>query len=94
MVVVEPLKLRIENFDEFAHIQSVEVPDFPSDSNCTEKHTVEFDREVYIEADDYREKAEKGFRRLTETQTVGIKYASLVLRFVAKEEVNYKLLRI
>jgi len=86
MTIVEPLKLTIENFDEFAHIKSVEVPDFPSDPESSEKHTVAFGREVYIEKDDYRESAGKDFRRLTDTKSVGLKYTSLVLNVVGHDE--------
>jgi glutaminyl-tRNA synthetase len=84
MVIIEPLKLTIENFDEFKDIQTVDVPDFPADLNSG-KHTVAFDRVVYIELDDYRSKAGKDFRRLTDAQPVGLKHVGLVLRITGKD---------
>lgn len=87
MVVIEPLKLTIENFDEFKHIETVEVDDFPAVPNSA-KHTVAFDREVYIEAEDYRETAGKDFRRLTNVQAIGLKNIGIVVRYVSKDEVS------
>lgn len=86
MVVLEPLKLTIENFDEFKNI-SAEVRDFPSDPNSS-VHNVSFDRVIYIEREDYIPKAPKGFRRLSDDQRVGLKYLGLVLSVVGKEEVS------
>jgi glutaminyl-tRNA synthetase len=88
MVVIEPLKLTIENFDEFKHIKTVEVDDFPAVPNSA-KHTVAFDREVYIEADDYRESAGKDFRRLTNQQTIGLKNIGIVIRYVGTDQVDF-----
>jgi glutaminyl-tRNA synthetase len=84
MAVIEPLKLTIENSDEFKDIQTVEVPDFPGDPNSS-KHNVAFDRVVYIELDDYRSKAGKDFRRLTDSQSVGLKHVGLVLTVKGKD---------
>ncbi|KAI6197889.1 Glutaminyl-tRNA synthetase [Aphelenchoides besseyi] len=94
MVVVEPLKLTIQNFEEFESLKSIEVPDFPAEKSEEEttanasgrKHTIAFDRVVYIENDDYRESAPKNFRRLTNSQSMGLKYVGLVLTVVGKEE--------
>lgn len=88
MVVVEPLKLTIENFDEFSSIETVDAEDFPGVPSST-KHKIAFDRVIYIEADDYRETASKDFRRLTKDQIVGLKYVGLVLQVVGKDEVSF-----
>ncbi|KAI6183061.1 Glutaminyl-tRNA synthetase [Aphelenchoides bicaudatus] len=84
MAVLEPLKLTIENFDEFKEMQTVEVPDFPADPN-SKKHKITFDRVIYIELDDYRSKAGKDFRRLTDDQPVGLKYVGLVINVTGKD---------
>uniref|UniRef100_A0A915CT90 glutamine--tRNA ligase n=1 Tax=Ditylenchus dipsaci TaxID=166011 RepID=A0A915CT90_9BILA len=62
MVVLEPLKITIANYDE------LDVSSF-------------FARSVYIEKSDYREKAEKGYRRLTNMQPVGLVHTGLVIHF-------------
>ncbi|XGW27947.1 hypothetical protein V3C99_008052 [Haemonchus contortus] len=80
MAILEGLKLTIENFDEMNLPSSVSVPDFPSESNCEKYHEVAFDRVIYIERTDYRQdQAEKSFRRLTKSQSVGLKYIGIVL---------------
>ncbi|ETN81795.1 glutamine--tRNA ligase family protein [Necator americanus] len=55
MVVLEGLKMTIENFDEMNLPSAVTVPDFPSDPKCSKTHQVAFDRTVYIERSDYRQ---------------------------------------
>ncbi|WKY06374.1 hypothetical protein Q1695_006514 [Nippostrongylus brasiliensis] len=83
MAVLEGLKLTIQNFDEMNLPSSVTVPDFPSEPQCTSNHQVAFDRIVYIESSDYRQvDGEKGFRRLTKSQAVGLKYIGVVLSVV------------
>ena len=55
MVVVEPLRLTIVNFEEFADEKCVRVPDFPANEETSATHEVAFGADVYIERDDYRE---------------------------------------
>ncbi|KAI6217651.1 Glutaminyl-tRNA synthetase [Aphelenchoides fujianensis] len=54
MVVVEPLKLRIVNFDELNERTTIEVPDFPAEKaddagaeSTGRKHAIAFDRELF-----------------------------------------------
>ncbi|XP_011307954.1 probable glutamine--tRNA ligase isoform X2 [Fopius arisanus] len=82
MVVLDPLKVTIENFQRDGQTDAegvrFEVPDFPTEVERGHHH-VEFDEIIYIEASDFKEEEEKGFRRLTPKQSVGLKYAGLVL---------------
>jgi glutaminyl-tRNA synthetase len=86
MAVLEPLKVVIENFSELNLPSTVKVSDFPTDPSRIEEHTVSFDDTLYIEQSDFRLIGEKGFRRMTATQTVGLKYIGLVLTFVTGTE--------
>ncbi|XP_014606165.1 PREDICTED: probable glutamine--tRNA ligase [Polistes canadensis] len=84
MVVLDPIKVTISNF---SHSQALKlsVPNFP---NAPEKghHEITFDKIVYIEASDFREVDEKSFRRLTPKQSVGLKYAGVVLTIESIEK--------
>ncbi|XP_043501637.1 probable glutamine--tRNA ligase [Polistes fuscatus] len=84
MVVLDPIKVTISNF---SHSQALKlsVPNFP---NAPEKghHEITFDKIVYIEASDFREVDEKSFRRLTQKQSVGLKYAGVVLTIESVEK--------
>lgn len=78
MVVVEPLKVTILNHKDLQIPSTIEVPDFPNEPEKG-SHSIAFDSVVYIEQSDFKKEAEKGFRRLTPSQTVGLRYAGLVL---------------
>ncbi|XP_032511970.2 probable glutamine--tRNA ligase isoform X1 [Danaus plexippus] len=77
MVVLEPLKITIVNFPTDKPVK-IEVPDFPTEPERG-SHTVILDRVLYIEASDFKEKEEKGYRRLTPTQSVGLRHAGYVI---------------
>ncbi|XP_046386642.1 probable glutamine--tRNA ligase [Ischnura elegans] len=79
MVVLDPLKVTIENFQSSIPT-SLEVADFPGDPSKGH-HKVTLKKEIYIERNDFREMEEKGFRRLTMSQSVGLRYANLVISF-------------
>lgn len=78
MVVLEPLKITITNFPSSSPIE-VTVPDFPTEPERG-SHKVVLDRVLYIEATDFQEIAEKGYRRLTPNQSVGLRHAGYVLK--------------
>ncbi|KAG6464393.1 hypothetical protein O3G_MSEX014481 [Manduca sexta] len=78
MVVLEPLKITITNFPSDKPIQ-VTVPDFPSEPERG-SHNVTFSRVTYIEATDFKEQPESGYRRLTPKQSVGLRHAGYVLK--------------
>ncbi|XP_045459617.1 probable glutamine--tRNA ligase [Melitaea cinxia] len=78
MVVLEPLKITITNFESGKPI-IVQVPDFPNEPEKG-SHNVVLDKVLFIEAADFKEQPEKGYRRLTPTQTVGLRHAGYVLK--------------
>lgn len=78
MVVLNPLKLSILNGCEES---KVTVHDFPNDSTKG-SHEVSLSSVVYIDGSDFKENPEKGFRRLSLNQTVGLKHAGLVITVV------------
>ncbi|XP_033229804.1 probable glutamine--tRNA ligase [Belonocnema kinseyi] len=77
MVVLDPVKITITNFPGDAPI-NIEVPDFPNEPE-KKNHIITFREVVYIEASDFKEIDEKGFRRLTPNQSVGLKHAGVVI---------------
>lgn len=85
MAVLEPLKVTITNlpFDS----TTLSVPDFPADeSSC--RHETKFGKEIFIERSDFKERDERGFRRLTPNQSVGLRHAGYVItvNHVVKDE--------
>lgn len=77
LVVLEPLKVVIENFPHKQPI-TLEVPNFPQSPELG-SHRVTLDRIIYIEQSDFKLQPEKGYRRLSTEQTVGLRHAGLVL---------------
>ncbi|VDM16144.1 unnamed protein product [Hydatigera taeniaeformis] len=83
MCVEEPLKLVITNWKElYGDKIKIEViaPDFPAEENSATRKMV-LAPELFIEKSDFMLDTKPGFRRLTPTQAVGIRYAGLVLSF-------------
>ncbi|KAJ2950521.1 hypothetical protein O0L34_g8765 [Tuta absoluta] len=78
MVVLEPLRITITNFPGLAPLP-VSVPDFPTEPQRG-SHEVRLGRVLYIEATDFKELPEKGYRRLTPEQTVGLRHAGYVIK--------------
>ena len=87
LVVIEPLKITITNFPSDSPI-ILNVPDFPGQPECKSNYDITFDRVVYIEQTDFKENPEKGYRRLSPTQTVGLRHTGMVLKIeeVKKDE--------
>ncbi|CAG9816307.1 unnamed protein product [Phaedon cochleariae] len=77
MVVLEPLKITIENFPGDRPLK-ISVPNFPNKPELG-NHTVRFDRTIYIEKNDFMEVGDKGYRRLTKSQPVGIRHSGFIL---------------
>lgn len=78
MVVFHPLKITIL---EGVIKSEISVPDFPSDPSKS-SHIVQLNTVVYIDSSDFKENPEKGYRRLSLTQSVGLKHAGLVIKVV------------
>lgn len=79
LIVLEPLKITITNFISDKPI-TLNVPDFPGQTDNKASHDIIFDRVLYIEQSDFKETPEKGYRRLSPTQTVGLRHAGIVLK--------------
>ncbi|XP_067448699.1 glutamine--tRNA ligase [Thunnus thynnus] len=77
MAVLEPLKITITNLPENSK-SDVRVPDFPANESKG-SHTVPFTRTIFIEQSDFREVMEKGYKRLTPEQPVGLRHAGYVI---------------
>nr|XP_045612229.1 probable glutamine--tRNA ligase [Procambarus clarkii] len=78
MVVLEPLRVVITNYPKDGPI-SITVPNIPG-NDAKGTHTVIFDRELWIELSDFREVEERGYRRLTPQQTVGLRHCGYVIK--------------
>ncbi|CAH8448677.1 unnamed protein product [Schistosoma rodhaini] len=94
MAVLEPIIVTITNWCElYGNKSSVEltVADFPAIPD-SKTHSVLLQQELYIESSDFQEVAEKGYRRLTPNQPVGLRYAGLVIEFSdLKKDCNGKI---
>ncbi|KAJ6632812.1 putative glutamine--tRNA ligase [Pseudolycoriella hygida] len=78
LAVLEPLKVTISNFP-FDKAQTLDIPNFPNDPTLGSREIV-FDKVIYIEQSDFKECPDKGYRRLSPEQTVGLRHAGFVLK--------------
>lgn len=76
MAVLEPVKIVIENYPQ----ESVELLEAPNHPNRPEmgSREVPFAREIYIEAEDFREEANKKFKRLVLGKEVRLRNAYVI----------------
>ncbi|XP_075146553.1 glutaminyl-tRNA synthetase [Haematobia irritans] len=77
LVVIEPLKVTLENFPHASSIE-IDVPNFPQNAELG-SHKMVLDRVIYIEQSDFKSEPEKGYRRLAPGQSVGLRHANLVI---------------
>ncbi|NXH40255.1 SYQ ligase, partial [Dicaeum eximium] len=77
MAVLEPLKVTITNFPAPKALE-VLVPNFPANESRG-FHKVPFHQTVYIEETDFREEADKGYKRLAPGQPVGLRHTGYVI---------------
>uniref|UniRef100_A0A671KYT9 Glutamine--tRNA ligase n=1 Tax=Sinocyclocheilus anshuiensis TaxID=1608454 RepID=A0A671KYT9_9TELE len=75
MAILEPLKVTITNLPTN---KEVRVPDFPA-NEAKGSHVVPFSKTIFIEQSDFREVMEKGYKRLTPDQPVGLRHAGYVI---------------
>ncbi|XP_055594275.1 probable glutamine--tRNA ligase [Uranotaenia lowii] len=80
LVVLEPLKVTLKNFP-YTEPFEITVPDFPSEPEKA-SHSIWLDKVIFIEKSDFSENPEKGYRRLTPNQPVGLRYAGFVIKVV------------
>ena len=87
MGTLDPLEVEITNFP---HSQPIEitVPNFPSDESRGTR-MVTLSSSILIERTDFCDIAEKSFKRFASNQSVGLRYAGLVLT-LEKAEKNEK----
>jgi len=76
MAVLDPVKLVIDNYAEGKE-ELVDVPNHPQ-KPFLGKRQVPFSRELWIEKEDYREKPEKGYFRLSPGAEVRLRYGYVV----------------
>jgi glutaminyl-tRNA synthetase len=76
MAVLDPIKLVIENYDEGKQ-ETLVAPNHPNDESMGTRN-IGFSREVFIEADDFRESANKKFKRLVLDKEVRLRNAYVV----------------
>ncbi|MEC7132513.1 MAG: glutamine--tRNA ligase, partial [Pseudomonadota bacterium] len=76
MAVLDPIKLVIENYEE-GQTETLVAPNHPNDESMGTR-TISFSREVYIEAEDFRESANKKFKRLVLDKEVRLRNAYVV----------------
>ncbi len=87
MAVLDPLKVVITNYPE-GQLEDCEGIMNPEDEN-SEKRTIPFGREIYIERSDFMEDAPKKFFRLAPGREVRLKYAYFIkCEEVIKDEVG------
>ncbi|MDP2534798.1 glutamine--tRNA ligase [Alteromonas stellipolaris] len=76
MAVLDPIKLVIENYSE-NDSQTLVAPNHPSDESMGTRE-ISFGREIWIEAEDFRESANKKFKRLVLDKEVRLRNAYVV----------------
>ena len=76
MAVLEPIKLVIENYPE-GESETLTAPNHPNDESMGTRN-LNFGREVWIEAEDFRESANKKFKRLVLDKEVRLRNAYVV----------------
>jgi len=76
MAVLDPIKVIIENYDE-GKTETLTAPNHPSDEAMGTRE-IGFSREVWIEAEDFRESANKKFKRLVLEKEVRLRNAYVI----------------
>uniref|UniRef100_A0A1B0CZE9 glutamine--tRNA ligase n=1 Tax=Phlebotomus papatasi TaxID=29031 RepID=A0A1B0CZE9_PHLPP len=77
LVVLEPLKVTLMNFP-YSNPVARTVENFPG-SPERGTHEIVLDKVIFIERSDFKEVPEKGYRRLSPAQPVGLRHAGLVI---------------
>lgn len=76
MAVLEPLKIVIENFDDTGS-ESLSAPNHPTDESKGVRQ-IPFSKEIYIEVEDFKEEANKKFKRLVLGKEVRLRNAYVI----------------
>ncbi|MBC3767722.1 glutamine--tRNA ligase [Neptunicella marina] len=76
MAVLDPVKIVIENYPE-DKVEMLTAPNHPNDESMGSRE-IPFTREIYIEREDFREEANKKFKRLVLNKEVRLRNAYYV----------------
>ncbi len=76
MAVLDPIKVVIENYEKGA-TETLAAPNHPNDESMGTRN-ITFSREVWIEAEDFRESANKKFKRLVLDKEVRLRNAYVI----------------
>lgn len=76
LAVLRPIKVVIENFPE-GKVEKIKAPFHPEDASFGERE-LNFQREIYIDRDDFMAVPPKGFKRLTLGGEVRLRYAYII----------------
>lgn len=76
MVVLEPIKVTILNFEGPKELETHYFPNDPSKGS----QKIAFSKVIYIEQDDFKEEANDDFKRLTLKQSVGLRHSGKVIK--------------
>ncbi|KFZ32044.1 glutamate--tRNA ligase [Pseudidiomarina salinarum] len=76
LAVINPVKLVIENYPDNS-TEELQAPNHPNDESMGTR-TLPFGREIYIEAEDFREEANKKFKRLVLGKEVRLRNAYVI----------------
>lgn len=76
MAVMNPVKVVIENYPE-DKVEQLEAPNHPQKEEMG-KRTIPFSREIYIDRDDFREEANKKYKRLVLGKEVRLRNAYVI----------------
>ncbi|KAH0793231.1 glutamine--tRNA ligase, cytoplasmic [Histomonas meleagridis] len=76
--VLDPLKVTIKNMNETIELSPPQFPKYPNKG----VRPMKISSVVYIDRSDFQEIGEKGFKRLTKENPVGLKYANFLIKVV------------
>ncbi|MEA3586828.1 glutamine--tRNA ligase [Pseudidiomarina sp. 1APP75-27a] len=76
MAVIDPVRLVIENYPE-GEVEQLQAPNHPNDDSMGTRE-LPFAREIYIEREDFRESANKKYKRLVLDKEVRLRNAYVV----------------
>ncbi|MGQ4275682.1 glutamine--tRNA ligase [Pseudidiomarina sp. E22-M8] len=76
LAVLDPVRLVIENYPE-GEVEALQAPNHPNDDSMGTRE-VPFSREIYIEREDFRESANKKYKRLVLEKEVRLRNAYVV----------------
>ncbi len=76
MAVLNPLKIVLENYPE-GQVEELQAPNHPKDESMGSR-TLKFTREIYIDRDDFREEANKKYKRMVAGGEVRLRNAYVI----------------